>query len=85
MADCAELTAPILDLVRRALPLARQPPIIEPDTDLPAAGLTSMAMVRLMLAVEAAFDLSIPDADLTPENFKSVQALQNLVRRLKTG
>ena len=39
----------------------------------------------LMLAVEAAFDLSIPDADLTPENFKSVQALQNLVKRLKTG
>ena len=30
------------------------------DTDLYDAGLTSMAMVKLMLAVEVEFDISIP-------------------------
>jgi acyl carrier protein len=83
MPDHADLTSPILDLVRKAIPNAKAPAPIDCDTDLPSAGLTSMAMVRLMLAVEAAFDLAIPDADLSPENFRSVRALNALVTRLK--
>jgi len=82
MLDCADLTVPILDLVRRAIPGLRQPALLDWDTDLPAAGLSSMAMVRLMLAVEAAFDIAIPDTDLSPENFRSARALQSLVTRL---
>ena len=83
MLDSAALTVPILELVAKALPAARRPLAIDPETDLPAAGLTSMAMVRLMLAVEAAFDIAIPDADLNPENFRSVRALETLVARLR--
>ena len=83
MLDRATLTAPILDLVGKAIPAARQGALIDLDTDLPAAGLTSMAMVKLMLAVEAAFDVSIPDSDLSPENFRSVRALEALVARLR--
>ena len=82
MLDNATLTVPILELVGKALPAARRPATINRQTDLHAAGLTSMAMVKLMLAVEAAFDITIPDADLTPENFRSVQALEALVIRL---
>ena len=41
---------------------------------LPEAGLTSMAAVKLMLAIEAEFGIAIPDADLTPENFADVRA-----------
>ena len=82
MLDNATLTVPILDLVGKALPAARRPATIDRETDLHAAGLSSMAMVKLMLAVEAAFDITIPDADLTPENFRSVQALEALVIRL---
>ena len=85
MVDSAELTAPILDLVRKAIPNAKQPPTIDLDTDLHAAGLTSMAMVRLMLAVEAAFDITIPDVDLNPENFRSVRSLETLVERIRRG
>jgi acyl carrier protein len=46
-------------------------------------GLTSMDMVNLMLAVEAEFDVMIPQADITPEHFQSVEAIQRLVIRLR--
>lgn len=53
------------------------------SADLRAAGLSSVAAVRLMLEIEAAFDLAIPDADLTPENFATVASIERLIRRLK--
>lgn len=53
------------------------------DADLSSAGLTSVAAVKLMLAIEAAFDIAIPDADLTPENFRSIAAIESLVERLR--
>jgi acyl carrier protein len=43
------------------------------------AGLTSMDMVNLMLSVEAEFDLTIPQAEITPENFQSVKTLQQMI------
>ena len=42
-------------------------------------GLTSMDMVNLMLAVEAEFDFTIPQSEITPENFQSVETLNRLV------
>jgi acyl carrier protein len=42
-------------------------------------GLTSMDMVNLMLSVEAEFDFTIPQADITPENFQSVKTLQRMI------
>ena len=38
-----------------------------------------MDMVNLMLGVEAEFDFTIPQADITPENFQSVDSLQRMV------
>ena len=52
---------------------------ITPDTKLVDAGLTSMDMVNLMLGVEAEFDFMIPQDQITPENFQSVETLQRLV------
>jgi acyl carrier protein len=52
---------------------------VEPATLLVDVGLTSMDMVNLMLAVEAEFDFTIPQADITPENFQSVETLTRLV------
>ena len=46
------------------------------------AGLTSMATVKLMLAIEAAYDVAIPDAELTPENFRSITTIEALLERL---
>ena len=47
------------------------------------AGLTSIATVKLMLAIEAAYDIAIPEDDLTPENFRSIAAIEALVARLR--
>jgi acyl carrier protein len=52
---------------------------IGPDTLLVDIGLTSMDMVNLMLGVEAEFDFTIPQEQITPENFQSVQTLERLV------
>ena len=56
----------------------------DPDSRLAEIGLTSMDMVNLMLGVEAEFDFTIPQSEITPENFKSVGTLQQMiVRRLQ--
>jgi acyl carrier protein len=52
---------------------------LEPKTLLVDVGLTSMDMVNLMLAVEAEFDFTIPQSEITPENFQSVDTLTRLV------
>ena len=52
---------------------------LEPATLLVDVGLTSMDMVNLMLAVEAEFDFTIPQSDITPENFQSIATLEKLV------
>jgi acyl carrier protein len=52
---------------------------IAPDTKLVDAGLTSMDMVNLMLGVEAEFDFTIPQAEITPENFQSIQTLERMI------
>jgi len=53
------------------------------DDDLREAGLNSLDMVNLMLAVEAEFDLKIPDADMTLRNFRSICAIEALVASLQ--
>lgn len=50
-----------------------------PDTNLRDAGLTSLDMVNLILAVEGEFDIEIPQAAMTPENFDTMAAIVALV------
>ena len=52
---------------------------VTPQAKLVDVGLTSMDMVNLMLGVEAEFDFTIPQEQITPENFQSVQTLERLV------
>lgn len=53
----------------------------DPDSRLAEIGLTSMDMVNLMLGVEAEFDFTIPQSEITPENFKSIRTLQRMIAR----
>ena len=46
------------------------------------AGLTSLDMVNLMLAIEAEFDIEIPQSAMTPDNFDTVAAMETLVSTL---
>jgi len=55
---------------------------VSPDDGLTAIGLSSIDMVNLMLAVEAEFDIMIPQSDITPENFRSIAAIEVLVTKL---
>lgn len=52
---------------------------VRPESRLVDAGLTSMDMVKLMLDVEAEFDLTIPQGEITPENFQSVKTLELMI------
>jgi acyl carrier protein len=45
-------------------------------------GMTSMKMINLMLTIEVEFDLSIPQGEITPENFDSIASVEALVVRL---
>jgi acyl carrier protein len=54
-----------------------------PDADLRAAGLTSLDMVNLTLAVEGEFDVFIPAEQMTPEHFRSISTLGALVSGLE--
>jgi acyl carrier protein len=59
---------------------------VHPDTRLVDVGLTSMDMVSLMLGVEAEFDFTIPQSEITPENFQSIKTLElMIVKQLKPG
>lgn len=50
--------------------------------DLGESGLSSLDLVNLMLAVEAEFDLSIPELDMRPANFRSIARIEALVTGL---
>ena len=52
---------------------------LDPQSRLVDVGLTSMDMVNLMLGVEAEFDFTIPQAEITPENFQSIKTLERMI------
>lgn len=45
-------------------------------------GMSSMKMINLMLAIEVEFDVTLPQADITPDNFDSIASVEALVVRL---
>ena len=83
MLDRVAMSNRLAEIVRQAMPEQAARVDLAVDADLYEAGLTSMAMVKLMLAVEVAFDIAIPDAELHPDNFRSIAAIQSLVARLQ--
>ena len=52
---------------------------VRPEERLVDAGLTSVDMVKLMFDVEAEFDFTIPQAEITTENFQSVKTLELMI------
>jgi acyl carrier protein len=55
------------------------------EEQLTDVGLTSLDMTNLMLAMEAEFDITIPAADLTAANFRSIASLESMILRIPTG
>ena len=52
------------------------------DDDLYNAGLSSLASVNVMLAIEEAFDVEFPDRLLTRRSFQSISAIAGVVTSL---
>jgi len=81
MQSVSDVQGRLLALVKSILRQNAITADLEPATLLVDVGLTSMDMVNLMLAIEAEFDFTIPQGDITPENFQSVATLERLVVR----
>ncbi len=58
---------------------------IGPCDALVQAGLDSMDLVNLMLAVEAEFDLTIPGSCMNPQNFRSVESIAKMIEQVRSG
>ncbi|MCK1408959.1 phosphopantetheine-binding protein [Bradyrhizobium sp. 76] len=74
-----ELRNRIIKLVKGVLAQNSLSAEVTPQAKLVDVGLTSMDMVNLMLGVEAEFDFTIPQSEITPENFQSVETLERMV------
>ncbi len=74
-----ELRNRIIKLVKGILAQNSLSAEVTPQAKLVDVGLTSMDMVNLMLGVEAEFDFTIPQSEITPENFQSVETLERMV------
>jgi len=75
----ADVQSRILVLVKAILEQNSIASEVHSDSRLVDVGLTSMDMVNLMLGVEAEFDFTIPQAEITPENFQSVRTLERMI------
>jgi len=75
----ADVQNRVLALVKAILKQNAMAAEIDPESRLVDVGLTSMDMVNLMLGVEAEFDFTIPQSEITPENFQSVETLQRMI------
>ena len=53
------------------------------DADLFAAGMDSLAVVNVMMAIEDRFGLELPDHLLTRRSFASVSALESALRSVQ--
>ena len=85
MSMSAELTGGVTDVVRRMLIERSIKSELTEDADLRDVGLTSLDMVDLVLSVECAFDVQIPEAQITPANFRSIAAIDALLTTLRSA
>jgi acyl carrier protein len=53
--------------------------VLTPRNDLFAAGLDSMGIMQLLLAIEDRFGVAIDPADLSRENFSTVEKIAALI------
>jgi acyl carrier protein len=75
----------VTEVVRRLLSERSITGELTEDADLREVGLTSLDMVDLVLSVERVFDLQIPEAQITPTNFRSIAAIDALLNTLRSA
>ncbi|MGA2943328.1 MAG: phosphopantetheine-binding protein [Xanthobacteraceae bacterium] len=75
-ADC------VARLVRELLAKRAINKPVEQNDNLAEIGLSSLDVVNLMLSVETEFAIKIPDREMTPSNFSSIEQIDRLVSKL---
>jgi acyl carrier protein len=78
----ADVEDRVMTVLRGIRPLKADGAAYDAATGLTDAGFTSVEMVQVMLGIEAAFDLMIPQDMITPENFVDGSAIIRMVTRL---
>jgi acyl carrier protein len=81
-ASTAEVRGRVLTVIRNILKQNAIVADVHPETQLVDIGLDSMDMVALMLGVEAEFNITLPQPEITPENFESVRTLETMILKL---
>jgi acyl carrier protein len=72
----------LLALVRKAMGTSGASRPIAVDARLSELGISSIKMVGLMLAIEAEFDITIAQSEITPENFASITSMEAMLQRI---
>jgi acyl carrier protein len=72
----------IKEIVAEQIGVALDAHTLDADRDLYAAGLTSLATVGLMLALEERFDVEFPESMLSRGTFRSVATIAEAVAKL---
>ena len=75
-----EAIAKALTTFINATIMARGHPV-QPDDDLELAGLDSMALLKILLFIEAQFGFWMPDEDLVTENIRTARAFASYICR----
>jgi acyl carrier protein len=70
-------------VVRRILVQQSIDKPVSANDDLREIGLTSLDMVDLVLSVESEFNVRIPEAAITPANFRSIATIDALINSLR--
>ncbi|HLJ36870.1 MAG TPA: phosphopantetheine-binding protein [Steroidobacteraceae bacterium] len=78
----AEVRQRLLTLVAQILGKPEAAATLPVDGRLSDLGMSSIKMVNLMLSVEVEFDVTIPQGDITPDNFRSVASVEALLLRI---
>jgi acyl carrier protein len=79
-------TAPDLAIIREVIAhhgsLSVDVNTLHPDSDLYGAGLTSLATVGVMLALEERFNVEFPESMLRRKTFESLETISDAVAEL---
>lgn len=60
-------------------------PGFDADSNLYEAGLDSMALMQLLIIVEEEYGVSIPEGDLTKQNFSTTRHLAQIIRERRAA
>lgn len=76
-------TEKIRDILTQHGRLSQPVSELQDSSDLYNAGLTSLATVGLMLALEDEFDVEFPDSALSRKTFSSIEAIADTIEDLQ--